>query len=170
MEQISKRRRRAAAVCSLAGVLLLIAVIGLCAPLTLPRVFGYQIYNVVSGSMEPAIPTGSLVYVSKTEPADLKTDDVIAFYSSADTGAIITHRIVKNQVVSGQIITKGDANAAEDMIPVKYGQVLGKVEHAIPVAGKILAAVATIYGKIAAACMIAAAVLFHLMAGRLRKR
>ena len=49
-----------------------------------------------------------------------ETDDVIAFHSSMDTGAIITHRVIKNDIVTGQIHTKGDANEKEDLYPVGY--------------------------------------------------
>ena len=51
------------ALCNIAGTLILLSVIASCLPVTVPRFMGYEIYNVVSGSMEPAIPTGSLVYI-----------------------------------------------------------------------------------------------------------
>ena len=38
------------------GTGLLIALVLVCLPLTLPRMFGYHIYSVISGSMEPEIP------------------------------------------------------------------------------------------------------------------
>ena len=74
-------------ICKIFGTVCLVAVILVCLPLTLPRVFWYEIYTVISGSMEPAIPVGSLVYVQPGAPEDAGTDDVIAFYSSMDTGA-----------------------------------------------------------------------------------
>ena len=55
------------ALCSILGTLILLAVILGALPLALPRLFGYEAYSVVSGSMEPALPVGSVVYV---EPAD----------------------------------------------------------------------------------------------------
>ena len=107
------KRSKSAAVCNITGGLLLVLVILLCVPLTVPRLFGCQIYTVVSGSMEPAIPTGSIVYVKGTEASEVNKDDVIAFYSDNDSGAIITHRVVKNQVVSGRFITKGDERGCQ---------------------------------------------------------
>lgn len=163
------KRNRGACVCSALGTLLLTVVILLCIPLTIPRLFGFQIYTVVSGSMAPAIPTGSLVYVEEVDAADVETDDVIVFYSGSESGGIITHRVVKNQVVSGQFITKGDANEQEDVTPVEYDRLIGKVVFSVPVLGSILAAVAGTSGKIAAAGMIVAAVLLHMAAGRLRE-
>lgn len=36
------------------------------------RLFGMQTYAVLSGSMEPAYPTGALLYVRKVDPADIQ--------------------------------------------------------------------------------------------------
>lgn len=158
-----------ATVLSVTGTILLIIVIVLCVPLTVPRLFGYEVYTVISGSMEPAIPTGSLVYTKSIAPEDVKKDDVIAFYSSTDNGAIITHRVVKNQVVEGKFVTKGDANAKEDAMPTEYSNLLGKVELSVPFMGQILAAVASAPGKIAAVSLIILSVLLHGVAGFLRR-
>lgn len=161
--QKSGRMRR---VMNVAGTLLLLVVILLCIPVTVPRLFGYQVYNVISGSMEPAIPTGSLVYVKSVEPGDVEAEDVIAFYSSVDSGAIITHRVVENHKVSGEFITKGDANKENDPLPVEYEELLGKVSLSVPFLGGILATLVTVYGKIAVGCMIAAAVIFFWIGSR----
>ena len=57
-------------------------IIAICVPLIVPKTMGYQLYTVVSGSMEPAVPTGSLVYIKYVEPGDIETGDIIAFYGS----------------------------------------------------------------------------------------
>ena len=139
-----------AAVCSALGTALLILLIVICLPLTVPKAFHYHVYTVISGSMEPAIPVGSLVYVQPGAPEDAGTDDVIAFYSSMDTGAIITHRVIKNDIVTGQIHTKGDANEKEDLYPVGYDYYIGKVVYSVPVLGRVLAFFVTFHGRIAA--------------------
>lgn len=151
---------------NLIGTILLVAVILLCIPVTVPRVFGYQVYNVISGSMEPSIPTGSLVYAKTAEPADIEPGDVIVFFGSADSGAIITHRVVENHKVSGEFITKGDANKENDPLPVDYDYLLGVVSLSIPYLGEILAMLVTMYGKIAVVCMIGAAVIFFMIGSR----
>lgn len=148
------------------GIVLLVLVILLCIPITVPRVFGVQVYNVISGSMEPAIPTGSLVYVKSVQPSQVEADDVIAFYSSVDSGAVTTHRVVENHTVSGEFITKGDANEENDPLPVDYDYLLGKVILNVPILGELLAMAATLYGKIAMACMIGAAVIFLAIGSR----
>ena len=102
------RKPKGAVICNVTGGLLLIVVILLCVPLTIPRLFGCQIYTVVSGSMEPAIPTGSIVYVKSVEASEIDKDEVIAFYSDSDTGGIITDRVVKNQasLLQKEMLTK----------------------------------------------------------------
>ena len=93
--------------------------------------------SVISGSMEPAIPTGSLVYIKEMEPKDVQVDDVIAFYGTKDAASIITHRVVENRVLMGEFITKGDANATKDMNPAPYDNFIGKVAYSIPKVGGI---------------------------------
>ena len=158
----------AATVCSVVGTILLALVIVVCIPLTVPRIAGYQIYTVISGSMEPEIPTGSLVYVKNTAPSGIEKGDVIAFYGSLENGSIITHRVVSNNSVSGEFVTKGDANAKEDMEPVSYENFLGKGTLSVPMLGGILAAVVTVPGKIAAGSMILLALVLHVIAGKLK--
>lgn len=169
MEQKQRRKRKTAAICNGVGGILLTLVILLCIPATLPQLLGYQGYAVISGSMAPAIPTGGLVYVKETEPAGIQEGDIIAFYSASDTGAVITHRVVKNQVVSGQFRTKGDANEAEDPLPVSYDLLIGTVEFSVPVLGRIVSALVSLPGKAAALGMVLLAAVLHIIAGKLPK-
>ena len=64
------------------GHSLLIIIVAAYLPITIPSASGYEIYTVISGSMEPAIPTGSLVYVKYIQPEEIQTEDVIAFYGT----------------------------------------------------------------------------------------
>ena len=43
------------------------------------KVIGFQTYSVLSGSMEPTYHTGSLIYVKKTDPQDIRVGDPITF-------------------------------------------------------------------------------------------
>ena len=117
------------------STILLLSLVLLCLPLTVPRLLGYQVYSVISGSMEPAIPTGSLVYIGEVEPAEVAEGEVIAFYGARDSASIITHRVVENRVVTGEFVTRGDANQTKDMNPVPYENVIGKVVRSVPGGG-----------------------------------
>ncbi len=93
-------------------------------PLTVPQYMGYQIYDVVSGSMEPTVPVGSIIYVKEAEPSSIKKGDIIAFQSGE---SIVMHRVVDNKIVEGTFTTKGDANPSEDMNEVPYANLIGIV-------------------------------------------
>ena len=151
------------------GTVLILAVVLVCLPLTVPRVLGYQVYAIVSGSMEPAIPTGSLVYARAAEPADVAPGDVIVFYGGLGSEAVITHRLVENHPEERELITKGDANAANDVTPIPYEHLLGKVEKSVPMLGYFLPAINTLEGKLSLLGVLAAAVLLQTVGGRLRR-
>lgn len=156
--------------CSALGTILLIFLVLSCIPLTIPRIFGYKIYTVISGSMEPAIPTGSLVYIGNTDPEDIQEEDVIAFYGGRDSNAIVTHRVVANSTIMGEFITKGDANQTKDMNPVSYDDYIGKVTLSIPQAGILAQLFTSLAGKILAASLIGVSVLLHILASLIQKR
>ena len=158
------------AICSVLGTAILIFVILLCIPFTIPKIMGGQIYTVISGSMEPEIPVGSLVYVEGIAPEDVKENDVIAFYGGRDANAIITHRVVENRIIMGEFITKGDANQTNDMNPVQYENLLGRVEWSVPEVGVIAQMLTGIEGKIAAGSLIGLAVILHVIAAVLEKK
>ena len=63
---------------------MILVVIALCSLLVLPGIFGYHMYHVLSGSMEPEMPVGSLIYVHEEKPEDIEEQDIIAFYSSLE--------------------------------------------------------------------------------------
>lgn len=155
------------ALCNVVGTLILVSVIGTCLPATLPRFLGYEVYNVVSGSMQPKIPIGSLILVKPTEPESVGEGDIIAFQSE---DSVITHRVMKNKVVEGKFTTKGDANAEEDMNDVPYGALIGEVTFHCPLLGELLWVYTSTAGKIYAVCFAACGAMFNILAGRMRER
>ena len=164
--ETKNRKKPLAAAVRILGTLLLILVVAVCIPLTMPRFFGYQIYSVISGSMEPEMPVGSLIYVHEEKPEDIEEQDIIAFYSSLEESGIITHRVVKNNIVSGTFITKGDANDKEDPVPIPYDNFIGRVIKTVPYVGKVLTCMTSMYGKIAAASIVVLGVVLNLAGSR----
>ena len=171
-KNVRKKRRKNpfAVICSLVGTVILVILIVACIPLTVPRMMGYQIYTVVSGSMEPVIPTGSLVYIQNMKPEDVQKDDVIAFYGAINGSSIITHRVVTNSTIMSEFITKGDANEENDMNPIPYSHFIGKVVLTVPKAGSIAQTFTSTTGKFAAAGLIVLAIVLHLIAAALGER
>lgn len=142
---------------------MILIVILLCSLLVVPGIFGCQTYHVVSGSMEPALKIGSLIYIREDSPEEAKEGDIIVFYSSLEDGGIITHRVVKNNVVSGTFRTRGDANDSDDPTPVAYDTYIGRVVFSIPYMGKVLTVLTSMYGKIAGVCIVALGVILNLI-------
>ena len=107
-----------------------------------PQVMGYSILQVLTGSMEPAIPEGSMLLIRQTEPETLQAGDIISFFSPDPLldGALNTHRIqeVLDDGDTLEFITKGDANFLEDQQPVSARQVVGKVIFISPILGKFV--------------------------------
>ena len=120
--------------------LLVTAVIILALLLAGVRFVGFQVFTVLSGSMEPAYHTGSLIYVKDVDYRDLGEGDVITFMLNEDT--VATHRIVgvvpdENDPSVIRYRTKGDANDAEDGALVHYKNVIGSPVFTIPYLGYV---------------------------------
>ena len=82
---------------------------------------GHQFETVVTGSMQPVIPIGSLVVMQRVTTNELRVGDVIAFTEPCRPTRVIVHRIVQaSDNAAGQVIihTKGDANPGPDNWPV----------------------------------------------------
>ena len=152
---------------SLIGTILLILAIVACLGLSLPRFAGIEQYVVVSGSMEPAIPVGSMVYSAQTEPSTLEPGDIIVFNTEETGETPVTHRVVENHVADGELITKGDANEKNDVNPVTYTNVLGKLVLHVPMLGYLAAPIATTMGKVAMGCVILAAYILTVIGGKI---
>ena len=104
------------------------------------RIFGIDILTVLSPSMEPKYPTGSLIYLVDVDPAKLEVDDVITYRISEKTTA--THRI--KEIIPDEddpsivrFRTKGDNNDDYDGSLVEFEQVEGKVIFCIPLLGHL---------------------------------
>lgn len=107
-----------------------------------PKIGGYSLMCVVSGSMEPEIPVNSLVLVKEGEPEEVRKGDVIAFYSQDPSikDIIVTHRTSEIISINGryEFRTKGDANGFEDEYTALDKDVIGKVVFVSPGAGIIM--------------------------------
>ncbi len=99
-----------------------------------PKVLGFSVMRVETGSMEPELKTGCIVVAKETKQSELNVGDIISFYSPDPdpmiNGRVETHRIVERHYLisgEGEYITKGDANQSDDIAPVLYKRIIGKV-------------------------------------------
>lgn len=105
----------------------------------IPSIFGYKPFIVLSGSMQPNVKIGDLVFVKKTNIDKLKVDDVIAFKS--DDKTVTTHRIIKIDTETKNekcFVTKGDSNNVKDEGLVCKNNLEGKMVKRIPKLGKFI--------------------------------
>ncbi|MGD6933542.1 MAG: signal peptidase I [Candidatus Bathyarchaeia archaeon] len=96
--------------------------------------FGFQPSIVASGSMQPALQVGDMAIVVHTKPDSIHVGDVIQYHGASEP---IIHRVIDKYTDKGTIyfITKGDANNAQDPLPVSQQQVVGKSAFVIPKLG-----------------------------------
>lgn len=108
---------------------LLVAVCGI----GIPRLFGVNEFNVLTGSMTPTYPVGTLVFVQPKDPNSIRPGEVVSVIMNEDLD-IITHRVVANNYDDKTITTKGDANNSEDS-PSLYENIVGVVVFSVPYVG-----------------------------------
>ena len=77
---------------------------------------------------------GDVVVVRPVDTEQLGVGDVITFQPVSDDPALTTHRIVEVDLRQrgAQFVTRGDANNAVDLGPVKPAQVMGEVWYSVP--------------------------------------
>ena len=102
------------------------------------RLMGMQVFNVVSGSMEPTYSVGDLLYVKTVDPDSVKVGDPITFVLNEDL-VVATHRVVDIDSHNRQFYTKGDANETADAAPVHFNNLVGVPVFAIPLLGYVSA-------------------------------
>lgn len=155
---------------SAVATVLLLAVMAVALPFSVPKLFGYQIYNVLTQSMEPAMPVGSAIYVKRCDPQALRQGEIITYRLSEATGLVQTHRMVENDTQAKQLITKGDANALPDVDPVSYERVVGKEVVCIPVLGTVSEMLHSGPGVTACVAIFALAIILWTLADKTKKR
>lgn len=103
--------------------------------IAVPALTGSTALTVLTSSMEPHLPPGTMVVVRPTDPADVEPGMVLTYQLRSGEPTLITHRVT--QVLAGadgerRFITKGDNNAEADADPVREVQMRGTVWYAIP--------------------------------------
>lgn len=106
--------------------------------LALPWGGSHKLLVVLSGSMEPAVSAGSLLFV-KPDTTPYAIGEIISF-NLPKIKQFVTHRIVSLSEQDGTWMyqTKGDANNENDGFIVSENQVLGKVSVSLPYVGRLV--------------------------------
>lgn len=155
---------------NIAGGFVLLLLVAAVLPLTLPRLFGLTPYSVLTGSMEPAIPAQSVIFVKRCEPSLLETGDVITYRLGSAAQYVQTHRIAAMNPEKTLFTTKGDANLSVDQTQVKAENVLGKVVFHIPEYGKLAEYIRTSEGIAACVAAFAVVLILWMTADRIKSK
>ena len=130
---------------------------------------GVRYLCVLSPSMEPELPVGSLIVVVPREPAEIKKGDNLTYIIG---GNYVTHKVLRNDRDNCFLCTKGIAGKLEDA-PVPYSSVRGIQKICFPGLGFIAGKLGTAKGKIAvlstAAVLFVLVVIVDFISGRRRR-
>lgn len=159
-------------------IVIIILIIYICTSIIAPqktsKITGYQFYTVLTNSMEPEIPTYSLVCVKNFEedkPINLKPKQIITFNANRfGQDIVITHYFNKTEINSnGEIIyrTNSEGTDSLDSYETKRNDLIGSYVFHIPYIGKILLFLKSkfgfvLYGELLIIFLINRLIKFHL--------
>ena len=120
--------------------LVIVVVLGVLAICVLvPRAGGGTPYTVLTSSMEPDFPPGTLVVVRPVAPEDVAVGDVITFQLVSGRPEVATHRVIAitaSPEGTPEFVTQGDANPKPDEAVVVPAQLKGGLWYAVPELGR----------------------------------
>jgi signal peptidase len=114
-------------------------VLGL-ACLVVPKMLNAVPLTILSGSMAPTMPAGSLAIVRPVDATQARVGDVLTYQAEPDDPTLVTHRVIavsRNAHGDVSLTLQGDANSDPDERPVRPEQVQGSVVYAVPYFGWI---------------------------------
>ncbi|MBT1671938.1 signal peptidase I [Curtobacterium flaccumfaciens] len=118
-----------------AWTIIVAAAAALLVAVVIPTVAGGTALTVLTGSMRPGMPPGTLLVIRPAEPSTLRIGDVVTYQIESGKPAVVTHRIV-GVSFDGRghrlFTTRGDANGSDDPRPVRAVQIKGEKWYSIP--------------------------------------
>ena len=125
----------------LAWLIILISLAALTVAVLVPRLGGATPYEILTGSMRPGLPPGTLVVMKAVEePGQIGVGSVVTYQLRSGVATVVTHRVVEvRQSLSGDVeyVTQGDANDVVDELPVRPEQIRGTLWYAVPHLGRV---------------------------------
>lgn len=113
----------------------------------LPSLLGCRFEAIRSGSMSPAIDTGSLAVTLPVNPYSIDIGDVIAYHPPSNPDTVVIHRVAG--IDNGSPLsfrTKGDANNSFDSYLLPAESVVGQVKYNIPWIGYLVGFTRSFFG------------------------
>lgn len=121
--------------------LLLVAAVALAVAFAGVRLVGLTPYAVLSGSMEPEYPVGSMIYVKSADPASVQAGQAITFKDGADR--LVTHQVYDVDSEQRLFYTQGIANVNDageimhDAAPTSWDALVGVPVACVPYLGYV---------------------------------
>ncbi|WP_447944140.1 signal peptidase I [Microbacterium aurum] len=112
--------------------------------IVVPAVTGANALTVLTSSMEPGLPPGTMVVVRPTDVTAIEPGMILTYQLKSGEPTLVTHRVTQRLLTADGawlFIVKGDANEQADPEPVQEVQIVGTVWYAIPYVGWIATAV-----------------------------
>jgi len=125
---------------ALSGAVLLLVLALAVVTIALPAVVGGRPFTVLTQSMEPGLPPGTLIVTHPVAPADIRIGDVLTYQMQSGEPAVISHRVVEKSIAGDgtvTFVTKGDNNDLPDEAPVQAVQVVGTLWYSVPSLGYV---------------------------------
>ena len=113
---------------------------GILLSVSVPLLFGYRTFIVMSGSMEPAIHTGDVVVDKRIAPEEVQVGDVVTYRDPDRQNRLITHRVRGVRTSGGKVyfVTKGDANTDSQKWSIATDGTVGVVRFRVVKLGYVL--------------------------------
>lgn len=155
-----------------AGLVLGLVAFALVVLIVIPRATHGTAMTVLTGSMTPGIPVGSVVIDRPVDPGTLHVGDIATYQKTPGKAEYITHRIVKIDPSKSptEFTFKGDANRGPDITPVPATAIRGKVWFHVPYLGSIRDAIQTKGGLAGIAMVLLAGYALFQLAGAYKDR
>jgi signal peptidase len=122
-----------------AGLLAFVLLLGVLV-IVVPAATGSTPMTVLTTSMVPNYPPGTLIIVQPVDSQDIKLGDAITYQIESGKPDVVTHRVIaisNSSDGSVSFTTQGDNNGSADPAPVQPVQVKGKVWYSVPWIGYI---------------------------------
>ena len=139
----------------LVGLLVIFMLLSLNARLnnTIPTIFGYSVYRVSSGSMEPKLSVDDVILSKEVDDImELKVGDIITYKGSGNTsGMLITHEVIVAPVEEDGVVklqTQGIANEIPDD-PIYADDVVSVYVKKLPILNKFYDFFFSMWGLVA---------------------
>ncbi len=121
------------------SVTVLAALLALAAAvIVVPAAAGATPLTVLTSSMEPGLPPGTLIVTRDVAPEDIRIGDVVTYQLRSGDPTVVTHRIIAISKTAGgeySFTLQGDNNSEPDADPVREVQVQGRLWYSVPYIG-----------------------------------